>query len=77
LAGNQTGIYSIDTPGEWWLIGRTPLAIFDAQRKDPFLLSPGDYVRFTPIDLEEYFELKDYIAQGFYTPRRWQEKVTS
>ena len=39
LAGNQTGIYSIDTPGEWWLIGRTPLAIFDAQRKDPFLLS--------------------------------------
>ena len=77
LAGNQTGIYSIDTPGEWWLIGRTPLAIFDAQRKDPFLLSPGDYVRFTPIDLEAYFELKNLLIQGYYTPRRWQEKVPS
>jgi inhibitor of KinA len=77
LAGNQTCIYTTNTPGEWWLIGRTPLAIFDAQRKEPFLLGPGDYVRFTSIDLEEYFELKELIAQGNYMPRIWQEKVSS
>ena len=77
LAGSQTGIYSTNTPGEWWLIGRTPVAIFDANRQNPFLLSPGDYVLFTPIDLEEYFELKNLIAQGFYKPRIWQEKVHS
>ena len=46
IAGSQTGIYPIDSPGGWRLIGRTSLRLFDPQSASPFLLSPGDQVRF-------------------------------
>ena len=49
LAGNQTGIYPIDCPGGWRLIGRTPRRLYDPQRDQPFLFEPGDRVRFLPI----------------------------
>jgi KipI family sensor histidine kinase inhibitor len=54
LAGSQTGIYPRETPGGWNLIGRTPVKPFDARREDPFLLRPGDEVRFVPISVEEF-----------------------
>jgi inhibitor of KinA len=54
VAGPQTGIYPIETPGGWQLIGRTPVKPFDARRKEPFLLKAGDAVRFYPIDREEF-----------------------
>lgn len=50
IAGHQTGIYPIDCPGGWRLIGRTPLRLYDPQREPPFLFAPGDRVRFLPID---------------------------
>lgn len=50
IAGKQTGIYSIDSPGGWRIIGRTTLRLFDPQGDAPFLLSPGDRVRFTPVE---------------------------
>lgn len=75
LAGSQTGIYTTETTGEWLLIGRTPLRIFDTNRENPFLLSTGDYVQFTSITIEEFFTLKNLIANGTYKPQRWQEKV--
>lgn len=46
IGGSQTGIYPIDSPGGWRLIGHTPLRLFDAEAEDPFLFSPGDEVRF-------------------------------
>lgn len=46
IAGEQTGVYPISTPGGWQLIGRTALAMFDHTRKPPNLLNPGDLVRF-------------------------------
>lgn len=49
IAGRQTGIYPIDSPGGWRIIGHTALAIFDLNREPPFLLAPGDAVRFVPI----------------------------
>jgi KipI family sensor histidine kinase inhibitor len=48
IAGEQTGIYPIATPGGWQLIGRTDLTMFDAARTPPNLLAPGDLVRFVP-----------------------------
>lgn len=54
IAGQQTGIYPSDTPGGWRLIGRTPFRPFQPLRLEPFLLKPGDAVRFIPIDVEEY-----------------------
>ncbi len=49
LAGVQTGIYPVESPGGWRLIGRAPLSLFDPQREPPFLFAPGDEVRFIPL----------------------------
>jgi len=46
IAGSQTGIYPIESPGGWRLIGYTPLKLFDPGSESPFLFSPGDEVRF-------------------------------
>lgn len=46
IAGGQTGIYPLDSPGGWQLIGRTDLALFNPQQEPHFLLAPGDVVRF-------------------------------
>ena len=46
LAGAQTGIYPLATPGGWQLIGHTPLVLWDATRPSPALLRPGQRVRF-------------------------------
>lgn len=55
IAGPQTGIYPGELPGGWQLIGRTPLALFDADRADhPCLLEPGDRVRFEAIDKDRF-----------------------
>ena len=55
IAGAQTGIYPIATPGGWRLIGRTPLTLFDPSRDPPALLRPGDRVCFAPISEGEYW----------------------
>lgn len=54
IAGEQTGIYSLDSPGGWNIIGRTPLKLFDALREQPALLTPGDQVSFAPISKEAF-----------------------
>lgn len=48
IAGEQTGVYPLSTPGGWQLIGRTDAVMFDATREAPSLLQPGDLVRFVP-----------------------------
>lgn len=50
IAGDQTGIYPVDSAGGWRVIGRTPLRIFDPFANPPTLLQPGDVVRFSAID---------------------------
>ncbi|WP_048151776.1 5-oxoprolinase subunit PxpB [Palaeococcus ferrophilus] len=57
IAGRQTGIYPLESPGGWRLIGRTPLRLFNPAREPPTLLQPGDEVRFVPIDEEEFWEI--------------------
>jgi len=46
IAGAQTGVYSIDSPGGWQLIGWTNVKLFDPEAEQPFLLAPGDVIRF-------------------------------
>ncbi|MBN1811960.1 MAG: 5-oxoprolinase subunit PxpB [Anaerolineae bacterium] len=53
IAGAQTGVYPLTTPGGWRLIGWTPVALFDPTRTPPALLQPGDRVRFVPVTAEE------------------------
>lgn len=50
IAGSQTGIYPLDSPGGWHIIGWTPLKLFDPTSDTPFLFSPGDIVKFIPMD---------------------------
>ncbi|MBC5992022.1 5-oxoprolinase subunit PxpB [Pontibacter cellulosilyticus] len=54
IAGEQTGIYPIETPGGWQLIGRTPLVLFDPEREQPSLLKAGDQVKFVPVSEKEF-----------------------
>jgi inhibitor of KinA len=54
IAGVQTGIYPAETPGGWQLIGRSPIKPFDGDRAEPFLMKPGDAVRFYAIDPVEF-----------------------
>ena len=49
IAGGQTGVYPVESPGGWQLIGRTTTVMFDADRDRPSLLSAGDLVRFVPV----------------------------
>ncbi|HHY74309.1 MAG TPA: 5-oxoprolinase subunit PxpB [Bacillus bacterium] len=58
IAGMQTGIYPIATPGGWQLIGRTPLRLFNPENEQPSLLQAGDKIRFRPISRAEYLELE-------------------
>lgn len=57
IAGTQTGIYPQASPGGWRIIGRTPVLLFSLHRPKPFLLAPGDQVRFVPIEEEVFKEL--------------------
>ena len=49
IAGGQTGVYPVDSPGGWQLIGKTQMVMFDANRARPSLLAPGDLVRFVAV----------------------------
>jgi inhibitor of KinA len=57
IAGKQTGIYPLTSPGGWNVIGRTPLKLFDPYREDPTLLNAGDVVEFYPIGKNEFLNL--------------------
>ena len=53
IAQKQTGIYSVDSPGGWQIIGWTPVVLFDPGAKPPSLLVMGDRVRFKAITAKE------------------------
>jgi len=53
IAGAQTGIYPSESAGGWHILGRTVRRMFDPERAEPFLLRPGDSVRFVPVELDD------------------------
>jgi len=58
IAGAQTGVYPIETPGGWQIIGQTPLELFDVERQPPALLKAGDKLRFIAISEAEFKKIK-------------------
>lgn len=54
IAGKQTGVYPLNSPGGWQIIGRTPLKMFDKSKTEPCLLKVGDYVKFDSITADEF-----------------------
>lgn len=68
LGGAQYCIYSVESPGGYWLLGRTPLRLYDPEAAEPTLLRPGDRVRMRPIDRAEYDALAARVAARTYQP---------
>jgi KipI family sensor histidine kinase inhibitor len=73
IAAAQTGIYPVESPGGWQLLGRTPLKIFNYERPDPFLLAAGSYLKFTPISAQEYAAIEKAENEGTYRPKRYRK----
>ncbi len=68
IAQQQTGIYPVESPGGWQLIGRTPLRLFDASRQPPTLFEAGDSIRFVPVSAQEYLEIESQVRDGSWEP---------
>jgi len=69
IAGSQTGLYPIESPGGWRLIGSTPIKAFNPVIENPFLFEAGDYLQFAAVSLDEYYAIKQDVDTGSYTPR--------
>lgn len=62
IAGSQTGIYPLNSPGGWNIIGRTPLQIFNAQAQNPVLIKAGDEVEFYAVTEEDHSNVPGYSS---------------
>ena len=72
IADRQTGIYSIDSPGGWQIIGWTPVQLFQPEAVVPFLLKAGEYLRFVPVSMDDCEAVQAQIAAGTYRCRATQ-----
>jgi len=75
IAGNLTGIYAVESPGGWQIIGRTPIRLFNPHKEPPALLQAGNYVTFVRITLQEYTRIEEMVQQGTYKVKEtpWRE----
>lgn len=58
IGGAQTGIYPVDSPGGWHIIGKTPLKLYDPSSEDPLLLRCGDVIRFRSVTEDEFIKIE-------------------
>ena len=75
IAGEQTGIYPLDSPGGWQLIGRTPFKLYDAEREKPLLLEAGQYIKFRSISQKEFDETAKAVEDGSYKYVTYDKEV--
>ena len=75
IGASQTGIYPMESPGGWRLIGRTPILPYDPARTPPVLYAAGDSIRFVPIDRARYDELAAAVAAGTYIHQVTEESI--
>lgn len=75
IGGSQTGIYPLDSPGGWQLLGLTPVKTYDPQRETPILFEAGDYIRFVPVTEEQFREIKEQVEAGTYACVIHQKEV--
>jgi inhibitor of KinA len=77
IAGTQTGLYPVESPGGWQLIGRTPLKVFNPLSQQPFLYSAGDFLKFEPISVSEFHEIQHEVELGSYLPQKRSSREVS
>jgi inhibitor of KinA len=68
IGGIQVCIYSVESPGGYWILGRTPLRLYDPGGTEPILLRPGDRVRFRAIDRREYDDVVAAVEARAFRP---------
>lgn len=68
IGGSQTGIYPLESPGGWRLIGSTPVPMYDPSREDPVFCRPGDFIRFVPITTCDYYDIAGDYRRGLWKP---------
>lgn len=73
IGGSQTGIYPVESPGGWRILGGTPLELYDLNRENPILYQSGDYIKFRSISLDEYYDIRWKIYKGTYKYDRNEE----
>ena len=73
IGGMQCCIYSVESPGGFWVLGRTPVRLYDPAAADPILLRAGDRVRFRAIERAEFDAIAEAVAAGTFRPPISQE----
>jgi inhibitor of KinA len=68
IGGIQCCVYSVESPGGFWLLGRTPVRLYDPQAAEPILLKPGDRVRFRRVDRREFDDIAARVTAGRFRP---------
>lgn len=76
IGGEQTGIYPLESPGGWQLLGRTPVKTYDPNRKEPILFDAGDYIRFVPITKEVYEEIARLVVSDDYQYLSYEKEMS-
>lgn len=69
IGGVQCSIYSVESPGGFWVLGRTPLRLYDPAAADPILLRAGDRVRFRMIGRAEFDDIAARVTARTFVPR--------
>ncbi|MCD8338361.1 MAG: 5-oxoprolinase subunit PxpB [Lachnospiraceae bacterium] len=67
IGGNQTGVYPLESPGGWRLIGSTPLDFYNPNRDDPVLCRAGDIIHFYPVTSSDYYDIRRMQTHGDWT----------
>jgi inhibitor of KinA len=68
IGGIQCCVYSVESPGGFWLLGRTPLRLYDPGAAEPILLKPGDRVRFRRVERAEFDDIAARVAAAAFRP---------
>jgi KipI family sensor histidine kinase inhibitor len=66
VATEMTAVYTLESPGGWHILGRTPVRFFDLDNAQPALLAPGDKVVFEPVSREDYEAIRAQVSEGRY-----------
>lgn len=69
IGGSQTGVYPMESPGGWRLLGATPVDFYDPDREDPILCRVGDTIKFEPISSCDYYDIRQELLRGGYRPQ--------
>lgn len=66
IGGNQTGIYPLESPGGWNIIGNSPINFFDVKKESPCFAKAGDKIQFYAVSLKEYQDIKTLVDANVY-----------